>query len=259
MIPQSNAPSRQAAPRMSRLAIASLVLGCCMVLCSILAGVPALALGIAALVAINRSRGQLFGQGLAIAGICLGGVSLLVFPIVLAFLFPVISSVRNQANKAKAAASISSLCVASRAYNNEYGKWPELRSAEDLVLIFNGCRNPVTGELVERVMSENPRKTQFMEFKANEVTRPGSGGTSALAFCDPWGVPYAFCFDNGKAGYVEGGVWKDSVAYDNQVDMPFRDGPPGSSIHAGCAFFSSGPDGRTGTASTTRDDIRSWK
>jgi hypothetical protein len=30
-------------------------------------------------------------------------------------------------------------------------------------------------------------------------------------------------------------------------------------IRAGCAFFSNGPDGRTGTSATTKDDIRSWR
>jgi len=248
------------------LAITSLVLGCCVFVCNVLTGLPALAFGIKALVAIRRSRGRLAGQGMAITGTCLGGASLILLPIMLGLLFPCIGTIKDAANKARAGASIQNLCMASKSYYNEYGKWPEPHSAADLVLILNGGRDPVTGEDVSRVADQNPRKIQFMEFKAKDVTLPGAGGQSPLAFYDPWGTPYAFCFDNGKPGIYYSGpgnagetAWLDSTAGDNQVSVPFKDSSGATPIPAGYAFFSNGPDGRTGTASTVGDDIRSWK
>ena len=57
----------------SRLAIASLVLGVLSFALSILAGLPALATGLAALQRIREANGTLTGRGLAIAG-CLAGL-----------------------------------------------------------------------------------------------------------------------------------------------------------------------------------------
>ena len=237
-----------------------------MFVCTVFTGLPALAFGIAALVAINRSRGRLGGQGMAIAGICLGAASVAYFVIMMALLYPVTGEIKNNSKKARVGAAIQSLCVASKSYYNEYGRWPEPHSSADLVLIFNGGRDPVTGEDVSRVADQNPRKIQFMEFRAKDVMRPGGGGQSPLAFYDPWGTPYAFCFDNGKPGVYFSGpgtagetVWLDSTASDNQVSVPFKDSSGATTILAGYAFFSNGPDRRTGTASTVGDDIRSWK
>ena len=262
-VPASIPPVQLFYSRTSRLAITSLVLGCCMILFSIFTGLPALGFGIAALVAIKRSHGGLEGRGLAIAGICLGVASMGCLPLMMwGMKFPV----NNAANKSKAGAAIQSLCTASKAYHDEYGKWPEPHGAADLVLIFNGGRDPVTGEYVSRVADQNPRKIRFMEFTVKDVTLPGAGGRSPLAFYDPWGTPYAFCFDNDKLGvYFRGPgttgetVWLDSPAGDNKVCMPFMDFSGAMTIPAGYAFFSNGPDGRTGTGPTTRDDIRSWK
>ncbi len=121
-----------------------------------------------------------------------------------------------------------------------------------------------------------------MEFKLKDVTPPSgrANATNALAFYDPWGIPYAFCFDNGKGGvyYVgplQNGVptnpqpWKDTRAYDNQIPLPFSDGASTTVFTGGFAFFSNGPDTRSGTgpsfpgsndrAKAYEDDIRSWR
>ncbi len=267
MTTQTPPPLPCATHRTSRLAITSLVLGCCILLCSVFSGLPALIFGIAALVAINRSSGQLRGQGMAIAGICLGGVSLVFLPILLGLLFPAIGTARNAANKARASAAIQCLCGASKSYYSEYGKWPAPQSAADLVLILNGGLDPVTGEYVSRVADQNPRKIQFMEFRIKDVTIPGSSGRSPLAFYDPWGTPYAFCFDNGRSGIYFSGpgnagetVWRDSPGYNNAIPKPFPDiGGGAGEISYGFAFFSNGPDRFTGTAATAEDDIRSWR
>ena len=62
-------------PSNSGKAVASLVLGILSLFCNILAGLPALIVGLLALRDIGRSRGRLGGNGLAIAGIvsaCVG-------------------------------------------------------------------------------------------------------------------------------------------------------------------------------------------
>jgi hypothetical protein len=63
------------APQTSGLAVASLVLG--LLGCLGITALAGLALGIAALAQINRSRGRLQGRGLAIGGICVSGIMLL--------------------------------------------------------------------------------------------------------------------------------------------------------------------------------------
>ena len=88
-----------------------------------------------------------------------------------------------------------------------------------------------------------------------------------LAFYDPWGTPYAFAFDNGVGGvyYLGPGTtnavpWRDDKADDGTISEPFAATNTTSGvIHAGFAFFSNGPDKKTGTASNGEDDIRSWK
>jgi prepilin-type processing-associated H-X9-DG protein len=61
-------------PRVSRLAVGSLVLGVLGPLLGAVAGVPALLLGLQGLRAVNAGGGRLRGRGLAIAGMVLGAI-----------------------------------------------------------------------------------------------------------------------------------------------------------------------------------------
>ena len=61
------------------------VLGMLSFCVGILAALPAVILGIVALVEISRSRGRLGGKGLAITGLILGCVGLVVVPVMLVF------------------------------------------------------------------------------------------------------------------------------------------------------------------------------
>jgi serine/threonine protein kinase len=67
-----SAPPRKLAPRTSRKAIASLVLGLFSILCLCFTGIPAVVLGALGLLEVERSRGFYKGKGMAIAGILLG-------------------------------------------------------------------------------------------------------------------------------------------------------------------------------------------
>ncbi|MFA6563734.1 MAG: type II secretion system protein [Verrucomicrobiia bacterium] len=203
--------------------------------------------------------------------------------VLMGLLFPTINTVKNAANKAKAGAAIQSLCGAAKSYNNEYGKWPEPANDQDFVLVFNGLMNPQTGQKITngQAANDNPRAIQFMEVKIKDVTIPGSGNQSPLAFYDPWSMPYGYCFDNGKKGSYYGGpfqngqpsnlqAWTDNTAYDNNVPVPFKDDSSSTMvIPGGFAFFSDGPDTRSGTDQSEpgsknltkayEDDVRSWK
>jgi prepilin-type processing-associated H-X9-DG protein len=108
-------------PRTAGLAIASLVLGILSVSClSILAGIPALILGIVALSKIGKSAGTLVGQGLAIAGLVLGGVSFLLLPITAALVLPAFSNARGAAYQAACLNNVRQCTLACQMYAQEH-------------------------------------------------------------------------------------------------------------------------------------------
>lgn len=203
--------------------------------------------------------------------------------VLMGLLFPTIPMIYRAVLRAKAQAVITSLCTAAKTYHSEYGKWPEPASDQDLVLTFNGLVNPVTGQKATTGQSanDNPRALRLMEIQSKDVTVRVFGEQTPLALYDPWWMPYAYCFDNGKKGsYYLGPLqnnrpsnpqaWSDTTANDNQVPVPFKDDASIKTvITEGYAFFSDGPDTRTGTGPSdpggkgaTRayeDDVRSWK
>jgi hypothetical protein len=255
-------------------------------------------LSIASIVLIYKSRGKLTGWGFAVPSLIIAALIATVMEIpppehrpyvwyngragavvyglctVMRIPHPGFSSYGSRQG-----AAIQSLCTASKNYWNEYGHWPQPRSSGDLVLIFNGLINPRTGKSVSGtrpdLLQQNPRRIQFMKFKPRDVTYPDKP-QDELAFYDPWGTPYAFAFDNGVGGvyYLGPGtnnpvVWHDDKADDHQIPVPFEDDSGAKFISQGFAFFSNGPDTKTGTgpsepdsknpARAYEDDVRSWR
>lgn len=224
--------------------------------------------GFGPLVLVRMNRSRLSGRDKeAIAFIC---VAALIFTF---FSWPHLEH-HPPGPKGIAAAHIHSLCSASEACHIEYNRWPQPRNAADFVLIFGGLRDPRTGEVVSgkrpALLAQNPQRLPFMDFRAKDVTPPYSSSKSVsddLAFYDPWGTPYGFAFDNGIGGVYYRGPgtnsptpWPDTKAGDGVIPLPFASAGGGTNvIRAGCAFFSNGPDGLTGTPETEADDIRSWK
>ena len=210
-------------------------------------------------------------------------VAISIIIVLMGLLFPTINIIKIAVNRARAKATIESLCTAAKNYHTEYGKWPEPASDQNLVLTFNGLVNPVTGQKATsgQAASDNPRAIRYMEIQSKDVTIRVFGEQTPLALYDPWWMPYAYCFDNGKKGsYYQGPLqdgrpsnlqaWPDATANDNQVPVPFKDDTSVKTvITEGYAFFSDGPDTRTGTGpsspnskSTTKayeDDVRSWQ
>lgn len=111
------APQRKTAG----IAIASLVLGILSLFCGMcVTGIPAIILGIIALVRLNKTPG-LGGQGLAIAGLVTGGVgTVLVTPILLAIMIPTFVGARDKATEAVCISKVKTLCVASIAFALEH-------------------------------------------------------------------------------------------------------------------------------------------
>jgi prepilin-type processing-associated H-X9-DG protein len=104
----------------SGLATASLVLG--IVGCAGITALVGLALGIVALVKIDKSQGRLGGRGLAIAGICVSAV-MLVFglPTMAGLLLPALAKAKQRAQSINCMNNLRQLGVAARTYAQSSG------------------------------------------------------------------------------------------------------------------------------------------
>ncbi len=113
------------AVRTSGLAIASLILGILGFVSAGLTALPALVLGIVALVQIKKDKARLGGEGLAITGIVLSGIMVLLIPIFAAILFPVFSKARYKAVQATCMSNLKQSSLAMMQYVQDYDeKYP---------------------------------------------------------------------------------------------------------------------------------------
>ncbi len=116
------------------LAVASLVLGCLFwfPLLGILFGLAALIMGIVALVKINKNKEVLQGEGLAIAGIVLGGLSIVMIPIIAllaAIAIPNFVRAKLNVNEAAAQSRIAIVRTALEMYAaSNVGDYPVVES-----------------------------------------------------------------------------------------------------------------------------------
>jgi hypothetical protein len=120
-IPLQPVPRVQVAPT-SGMAIMSLVLGCISFVFWILTGLPAIVLGIIALVRINRSNGQLKGDGLAIGGIVTGAATtFLILPVMIALLLPAVQAAREAARRNMSMNNLKQQAVALQNFADTHG------------------------------------------------------------------------------------------------------------------------------------------
>jgi len=104
------------------LAIVSLVLGIVGALClGVLAGVPALILGLVASSKIGKSQGTLGGKGLAVGGIVLGGLSVLTTAVLVGLMLPAVQQARGAAREAVCRNNLKQIGMAMSMYAVQYG------------------------------------------------------------------------------------------------------------------------------------------
>jgi hypothetical protein len=109
----------------STLAIVSLCLGLVSFCVGLLAGIPAIITGIIAWQHIRKSRGQLGGQGLAIAGIATGGAGSVINLLVgLVLLLPAIQQARDDARRIKSKNNLRQIGLALLNYHDAHRALP---------------------------------------------------------------------------------------------------------------------------------------
>ena len=125
-------------------AIASMVLGIAsFVLClSFFSGIPAVIVGHISRSKIKKSGGRLKGDGMALAGLILGYISLLFIPIVLAIAIPNLLRARISANESAARSTVRTINTTQVSYSTTY---PAQGYAPDLATLGPGSSNVCSG------------------------------------------------------------------------------------------------------------------
>jgi len=132
----TQAPS--AGAKTSRLAITSLILAILSPCTCFITAIPAIILGIIALVKIARSAGSLKGNGLAIAGIAVPSIcfliALLVSPMMMAIMLPAINRAKEQAQRVICASNLRQIGIVMTMYTEENNQYPAADKWCDLLL-----------------------------------------------------------------------------------------------------------------------------
>ena len=106
----------------SKKAVSSFVLGLLSVVCSIFSGLPAIVLGIWALVEISNSQGRLRGKGYAIAGILIP--VLLVFIILPLLLLPAVQAAREAAQRQQSMNNMKMITLGMMNFESTHRHFP---------------------------------------------------------------------------------------------------------------------------------------
>ncbi len=203
-------------------------------------------------------------------------VVITIIAILMGLLFPAINIVKEQARKAEAKSAVVQIAAAVKAYNTEYGKYPQgdisVSDSADLVYGESGNSNEKLFNILRVInldsFQSNPNPRRIVFFEGKGATNPeaprggfvatGSTNGTVNSFVDPWGKQYVVVIDTN---------------YDNQIktDLPHSDftgddkGP-----RTGVAVYSLGKDGLVGSpkdgvtnkfreGAKISDDIISWQ
>lgn len=109
-------------PQTENSAIPTLILGILALFFSIITGIPAIILGHMSLSKIKKSAGHLTGEGMALAGLILGYVSVALVPLLLMIAIPNLVRSREAANTAAAVSTVRTLIYAETTYSTTYPK-----------------------------------------------------------------------------------------------------------------------------------------
>ncbi len=125
---------------LSELAHVSRVLGISSILLSYFTGLPAVVLGIIALVRIHRSQGRLQGSGMAITGI---GFGALAPALIFALIYPAVQARREAAWRVQSANNLKAIGLALHYYHDGNHGFPPGAIADKAGREFHGWQAPL--------------------------------------------------------------------------------------------------------------------
>jgi len=123
-------------PKTSGLAVAALVCAILSIFTCMITTIPAIILGIVALVKINNSAGRLKGTGMAITGIVGPVVALPVAALLMGILMPALARVRQLALRKVCNTNLSGLSKAMMLYTYDYDRYPTPQKWCDLLIEY---------------------------------------------------------------------------------------------------------------------------
>ena len=168
-------------------------------------------------------------------------VVIAIIAILAGILIPTIAKTMEKAEKAKAATEVTGILAAIKSYYTEYGKFPHGSGASSDVEYGDSVPNSRMISVLRAIddndangnngHDNNRKRIPFLEVKEEGLNDDNS-------YLDPWGTEYRIVVDTN---------------FDNECDA----GSPYGDIEGRNAIvWSVGPDG---DASTTHDNIVSWK
>lgn len=116
--PTAPVAASAAPPKMSGMAVTSLVLGILGIFTCGITALMGLILGIVAMVRVKNSGGKLGGGGLALAGTIVSGIFLFMLPIFAALLLPALASAKQKAQEIKCFNNEKQLALAMIIYSS---------------------------------------------------------------------------------------------------------------------------------------------
>jgi len=218
-----------------------------------------------------------------------------IIAILMGLLFPAMGIVKEQANKARAKNDVSNTVSAVRAFNVEYGKYPNIvqtggaaaagSAPEDTScgdpaggaeagspnsLLYNSLRAIPEGLNGTPVHGRNPKKIVYYEGRAvtnltqprgGFVDMPGADATLKGSLFDPWGKQYVIIIDQNYNNVIN-----LKQQYSDFMDNA-QDDTGDIGVRTGAGALSMGRDNQLGTKGNRQyragtqisDDIVSWQ
>ena len=160
--PQSTSDTQ---PRNDGKAIVSLICGVLsMTPFWILAGIPAIILGHISRSSIRKSMGRLKGEGMALAGLILGYISVALLPVVLiiaAIAIPSLLRSRQVANEATAVMNVRTITIAEATFQASNGRYGDIQALINARLLDNSFLTESKAGYYYRITTSGEDYTAF--------------------------------------------------------------------------------------------------
>jgi hypothetical protein len=122
--PRTGRPKRRGPARTSGKAVGSLVFGFLSFCLTILAGIPAIALGVMGLRDVSRGDGKVGGRGMAVAGIALGALGSVTSLALVILGIPAYQNLREAQAREKTSDNLKQIGLAFHGYNTGFQRFP---------------------------------------------------------------------------------------------------------------------------------------